>query len=74
MSGDEHRPSRPSWDCEVCGAPWPCGAAREQLAAEQSGTYLILRMQIEMIDAARDCPTLRPGELFFRFIGWTAAS
>jgi hypothetical protein len=67
----EHRPDRPSWNCQTCVAAWPCEPARKQLAAETSGTYLIVRMSAELVEACRDQLPLPPGELYERFIGWT---
>ena len=70
MSGDEHPPVIPSWDCGACGEPWPCDHAREQLAAEMRGTDLVLYMAVTMVHAARDNTTIPPSELFERFLAW----
>ncbi len=70
MSGS-HAAARPSWDCARCGKPWPCDPAREELVQEFTGTYLVLFMSVDMVDAARDNPTLRPAELHERFLAWT---
>lgn len=71
MSGDDHPPLRPSWECAVDGLPWPCDRAREQLAAEMAGTSLAMWMATTMVHVAREVPTIRPGELFERFLAWT---
>lgn len=71
MSGDDHPASRPSWLCAADGRPWPCDPAREQLAAEMSGTDLTLWMATLMIAAAREDPSTPPSELYERFIAWT---
>jgi len=71
MSGDDHPPVRPSWDCAADGKPWPCDQAREQLAAEMAGTNLAMWMATTMVHAAGDMPTILPAELFERFIAWT---
>jgi hypothetical protein len=68
---DDHPAARPSWDCAACGRPWPCDPAREQLAAEFSGTYLTLFLSVDMVDAARDNPGIPPSELHERFLAWT---
>jgi hypothetical protein len=70
IAGAEHAAVRPTWDCAACGKPWPCDPAREQLAAELPRTYLIVYLSIDMVDAARDQPTMPPGELYERFIAW----
>jgi hypothetical protein len=67
----EHTPHRPSWDCEICCAPWPCWRAREVMLEEATGTYLTLRMGTELIAAVEDDLRVPPGELFDRFISWT---
>ena len=71
MASEEHPAHRPDWDCEVCGQPWPCDRAREQLAAEMRGTTLALNMQIYMVNALRENPSIPPTELFERFLSWT---
>jgi len=71
VSGDDHPPSRPSWDCANCGKPWPCPAAREQLAAEMANTNLAMWMATTMVHAAEDVPAISPSELYERFIAWT---
>ena len=70
MSGDDHRPSKPSWRCSSCGEPWPCGPARAQITAEMAGTDMELMMSIDMIEAARDDHSVRPIELIERFLRW----
>ena len=71
MSGDDHPPSRPSWLCAADGEPWPCDAAREQLASEMAGVGLAMWMATTMVHAAREDPSIPPSELFQRFIAWT---
>ena len=67
----EHTADRPSWDCRVCGGPWPCDPAREALAAEMSPTGLAIYGAVNLSEAVCDLPTTPPGELFDRFVAWT---
>lgn len=68
-----HPPSRPAWCCERCDQPWPCHAARVELA-ERFGsdrTGLARHLGGLLWQAARELPTATPGELFERFVRWT---
>ncbi|GAB1642977.1 hypothetical protein [Krasilnikovia sp. MM14-A1259] len=67
----EHIEERPTWDCRVCGDPWPCNPARERLAAELSPTALRINMWTRMEVAIGDLPPEPAGELFDRFLRWT---
>jgi hypothetical protein len=68
VASEEHPPTRPSWDCAKCGKPWPCDPAREQLAGEMTKTELAVMMSVDMVDAAREDPEIKPSE---RFLAWT---
>jgi hypothetical protein len=67
----EHTADRPSWDCRVCGKPWPCDPAREQLAEQMDKTALAIYMWVNLGEACADLPAGPPSELFERFIRWT---
>lgn len=72
MDQVEHIAVRPSWDCGACGRPWPCDPARERLRATHGPTPLRILMWGYLEDAApqlRDAPA---GEVFDRFLAWTA--
>jgi hypothetical protein len=75
-SGDQpssdHQPDRPSWKCRRCGADWPCGPRRTELATEFAGaaTSLSLYLASYMVDAARELPELSTAQLYARFILW----
>lgn len=68
-----HLPVRSTWDCDTCGRPWPCDAARERLAAEYRGrhTALTILMWQYFEDYARGAGPGPLGEAYERFIGWT---
>lgn len=67
----EHVPNRPDWDCWSCEKPWPCDPAREKLAEDYDLVGLSVFMSERMVEAAKDMPTVKPAELFDRFIAWT---
>jgi len=67
----EHVAERPSWDCRVCGKPWPCDAAREALILEMDRVALAIYMWINLEEAVLDRPLGPASELFERFIRWT---
>ncbi|MEV4708881.1 hypothetical protein [Actinoplanes sp. NPDC049316] len=71
MTDREHVPCRPGWDCWSCDRPWPCDPAREDLALQLDPVELAKFMGERLAEAARDVPTLQPGELFERFLQWT---
>ncbi|WP_430779996.1 hypothetical protein [Actinoplanes sp. G11-F43] len=68
----EHDPARPSWDCRVCGRPWPCDPAREALSRDRSRVELAVLMWDHLEEAARDMPRAPASELFDRFLRWTS--
>ncbi len=69
----EHIPDRPSWECRVCAAPWPCMAAREALLIEFAKFPSVLRIYLfgQLTDAGADIPGIEPAELYRRFLGWS---
>lgn len=71
VTGREHVPHRPSWDCWACGKDWPCNPAREDLAATMDRVVLAMFMGDRMVQAAHDMLTVTPEELFERFLDWT---
>ncbi|GAA2703966.1 MULTISPECIES: hypothetical protein [Actinoplanes] len=72
MTGSvEHLPARPSWDCRVCGRPWPCEPAQVVLARGHGRVDLALVMWDYLEEAARDMPQTPAPELFNRFLRWT---
>lgn len=68
---ERHPPERPSWCCQSCRKPWPCDAARMELASALSRTALAIHMTVQLGVAAGDMPSVSPGELYFRFLLWT---
>lgn len=72
----EHQGERPSWDCRVCGQPWPCAVAKVELAEQYQrsprglGLYLGSCL-IEAIDDWAAGSAGAPAHLFERFVGWS---
>ncbi|BCJ41844.1 hypothetical protein GCM10010168_75320 [Actinoplanes ianthinogenes] len=71
MTEEEHLPARPSWDCRVCGDPWPCEPARARLVGEHGQVKLAVLMWDFLEEAARDMPHTPASDLFDRFLRWT---
>ena len=56
----------------VCGKPWPCDPAREDMVAEFGlGANLAMVGWHYLEEAVADLPAGPPTELFERFIRWT---
>ncbi|WP_406068128.1 hypothetical protein [Micromonospora sp. NBC_01638] len=76
----QHLPRRPLWLCRVCSARWPCAFARMLLRVEYEADQVALSiyMASQLFDATADLCALNPdpgpdpGELFDRFLAWTA--
>ncbi|KUL39304.1 hypothetical protein ADL15_09940 [Actinoplanes awajinensis subsp. mycoplanecinus] len=72
----DHQGERPSWDCKVCGRPWPCAVAKVELA-EQYQRFphgLVVYLSSCLIDAIDDwaaVPGGLPPDLYERFLGWS---
>ncbi len=72
----EHVPGRPSWDCTVCGKPWPCAPAKVQLAEEYResplslSVYLSSHLHDALTEAMHAHEWGRVDDLFERFLGW----
>lgn len=70
-----HEPLRPAWDCGLCGLPYPCRAAREQLLVRYGLSADLGERAWEMLEqAVRDRPDLTVTELFDRFVAWSLPS
>lgn len=67
----EHVAQRPSWDCRICGKPWPCDPAREALSIELDKVQLAIYLWTVLEEACNDLPTLPASETFERFLAWT---
>jgi hypothetical protein len=71
----EHVGLRPTWDCRVCAAPWPCAIAKERMQAEFEGfpSVMSIYMSAQMHDATRDFMAQGAGpppDLYERFLAW----
>ncbi|MEV4283656.1 hypothetical protein [Actinoplanes xinjiangensis] len=69
----EHAADRSSWDCRVCGQPWPCAPAKVTLKEdfrEQRSSLLVFLVSTfyEAVDsyAGRGAPA----DLYGRFVIW----
>jgi hypothetical protein len=75
VTGGEHLPQRPSWDCLACEQPWPCDPAREHLTTEFRWMRFSLSVYMagQYSSALRDLgPTANiPPDLHERFFAWT---
>lgn len=74
-----HLPLRSTWDCHSCGAPWPCAAAKAELAIEyrHSTTSLSVYLAAQLYDAVDALTTqgdLSAAELYERFLAWARRS
>jgi hypothetical protein len=73
-----HTPHRPTWDCEQCGAAWPCAPAKVLLSEEFAADRLALLLYLAAFlwDAINDSVggNPEPAFLFDRFLGWARAS
>ena len=65
-----HSPIRPQWTCRRCGLPWPCGNARDDLAASLPRLAIGEYMTVFLYQAAGELD-VTPVELYQRFIAWT---
>jgi hypothetical protein len=71
----EHVGERPTWDCRVCGQPWPCADAKSRLRNEfrTFPSSFSIYMSAQMIDAASDLAAHGaepPADLYERFLLW----
>ncbi len=73
FGADGHEPDHATWDCERCGAPFPCDRAREALAGSLHPVPLAMHAWNMLEAAVFDLGSAPPpaGELFERFIHWT---
>ena len=62
---------RPTWDCRVCGRPWPCEPAQALLSRSHGRMDLAVLMWNYLEEAAKDMPQAAASELFERFLRWT---
>lgn len=63
-----------SWDCGACEQPWPCPAAKEQLAAEMPSLQLAMYAWLCFEWAADDLKALSVSQMYERFVGWVRAA
>jgi len=69
----EHKPIRPQWICQGCGAPWPCAIRRGQLMLDYAGSMVSLSLSLAsyFVVACQDLAWANAGDLHHRFLGWT---
>ncbi|GAA2545262.1 hypothetical protein GCM10010435_12700 [Winogradskya consettensis] len=71
----EHQGGRPTWDCRVCGQPWPCATAKVELAEQYQRfphglSVVVGSFLIEAIDDWAAGSGMPPPDLYERFLGW----
>lgn len=66
----EHSAQPGTWDCRACGQPWPCTAAKEQLAGETNSLELATYLWLCFDEATADLTTVSGRQLYDRFVGW----
>lgn len=73
VGADGHEPERATWDCERCGASFPCDPVREALSGSLDPVQLAIHAWNMLEAAVFDLGPATPpaGELFDRFIHWT---
>ncbi|MEU1751832.1 hypothetical protein ABZ436_04095 [Micromonospora matsumotoense] len=67
-----HGPSRPDWNCLVCGEPWPCLVRKRQLKelCQCNIRTLMHYMSPYLNDARQDIDGMGAAEITERFVGW----
>ncbi|MET0418818.1 MAG: hypothetical protein ABW022_22615 [Actinoplanes sp.] len=75
MPRTRHVGQRPGWNCQACGHPWPCAAAKGELAEayrDRSGALTIHlgACLLEAIDDWSEGNGGPPADLYERFLGW----
>ncbi|SCF45433.1 flavin reductase [Micromonospora mirobrigensis] len=68
-----HVAARPGWRCRVCGAGWPCSAARLALLAEyrEDRTALLIYLGTLLAEASVDLAgQCAPARLADRILNW----
>ena len=67
-----HIPAAPTWNCTLCGQPWPCSGKRAKLLAEYADARVSLHLLMarRLLDAAADLPALPADALHIRFLAW----
>lgn len=71
ITGREHLPNRPGWDCWACGQDWPCEPAQDAFAETYDVPSLAEFMGDLLVTAAKDLPWLEIPDLAGRFVAWT---
>lgn len=70
---DDHTADRSSWDCRVCGQPWPCAPGKVALAEEflTCPSLLIMFLVSTFYEAQESYPCRElPTDLFERIVMW----
>ncbi|MBB4747153.1 hypothetical protein [Actinoplanes lobatus] len=69
----EHIADRSSWDCRVCGQPWPCAPGKVALIEEfREYPSVLLLYLVATFYEARDSymNVAEPPDLYGRFVMW----
>ncbi|WP_405096710.1 hypothetical protein [Micromonospora sp. NBC_01412] len=67
-----HGPSRPDWNCLVCGDPWPCLTRKRQLKdlCQCNIRTLVRYMTAYLPDAHKEITGMSTAEITERIVGW----
>ncbi|WP_405095215.1 hypothetical protein [Micromonospora sp. NBC_01412] len=67
-----HGPSRPDWNCLVCGAPWPCLTRKRQLKelCQCNIRTLVRYMTSYLPDAHTEITGMSTTDITERIVGW----
>ncbi len=69
----EHDPDTASWDCQVCGAPWPCERQRRFMLATMSPTEIRIGQWTMLESAAPVLLGMSMHDVWDRFLGWAGS-
>ncbi|MEU8190835.1 hypothetical protein [Micromonospora sp. WMMD712] len=69
-----HGPSRPDWNCLVCGDPWPCLTRKRQLKelCRCNVRTLVRYLTSYLPDAHAEITGMSSADITDRIVGWCA--
>jgi hypothetical protein len=70
LSHGHHQPMRPTWDCDTCGAEWPCAPAREHVLTSWTLFARGLTMHAYFEEACQELEHAPAKLMWRRFLGW----
>ena len=70
----EHDADRETWDCLVCGEPWPCAPAKVYMLETMRPTELAIAQWQHLEEAVFTLGGKNSKALWDRFLGWSRRS